>query len=229
MTCAFSSLCHPSNRTTYSRKCSPTSHNLVPADQNTTVAWAGRLPTLLGDVLVLALTWAKTAAQVRATRRLRLRSPLYALFLRDGTLYFVALAALNASQLVLDRVLCLSQVIFTCVLCPSFPIFGPGSDADKYMSRLTAVLVSRFLLNLRRADDQHAPAAAISSLRFAGGIESLVRPLAGGGEEGEERYECVDDAMHGDVRASGSIEEIGLKIEEVRPLFVALWAVRGLS
>ena len=39
---------------------------------------------MIGDVLVLLVTWSKTAESYREARRLRIRAPLATLLLRDG-------------------------------------------------------------------------------------------------------------------------------------------------
>ncbi|KAH9841103.1 uncharacterized protein C8Q71DRAFT_743429 [Rhodofomes roseus] len=58
----------------------------------------GALGSILSDALVLVITWWKLWGFKRAADRARVSTPLVAVILRDGSLYFVALAALNIVQ-----------------------------------------------------------------------------------------------------------------------------------
>ena len=47
------------------------------------------IPTIIGDALVVGLTWLKTYDQLKIGRKLHMNTSLSMLFLRDGTLYFM--------------------------------------------------------------------------------------------------------------------------------------------
>ncbi len=52
--------------------------------QASLVSLTTRIAVIVGDVLVLAVTWMKTAHVYREARRLNLKSPLVTMILRDG-------------------------------------------------------------------------------------------------------------------------------------------------
>ncbi|KAI0769493.1 hypothetical protein BC629DRAFT_783963 [Irpex lacteus] len=47
------------------------------------------IPDILGDVLVLVVTWSSTARVYRTAQRSGVKAPLATLLLRDGTLWFL--------------------------------------------------------------------------------------------------------------------------------------------
>ncbi|EKM48828.1 uncharacterized protein PHACADRAFT_266071 [Phanerochaete carnosa HHB-10118-sp] len=57
---------------------------------------------VLADTIVLVLTWIKTFGNWKTTRRLNIKVSLTTCLLRDGTLYFIALLAMNITQLLTD-------------------------------------------------------------------------------------------------------------------------------
>ncbi|KAI0738123.1 hypothetical protein BC629DRAFT_1300472, partial [Irpex lacteus] len=63
--------------------------NLVPFATNMvslTVSLVTRLSVIVGDVLVLAVTWRKTYLAYREARRLRIRAPVTTMLFRDGAI-----------------------------------------------------------------------------------------------------------------------------------------------
>lgn len=54
--------------------------------QDATVSLATRISVIIGDVLVLAVTWTKTAQAYREARRLNIRAPLATMLFRDGAM-----------------------------------------------------------------------------------------------------------------------------------------------
>ena len=48
------------------------------------VSMATRIAVIIGDVLVLLVTWSKTAQLYRESRRLGIKAPLATLLFRDG-------------------------------------------------------------------------------------------------------------------------------------------------
>ncbi|TCD60743.1 hypothetical protein EIP91_009611 [Steccherinum ochraceum] len=90
---------------------------------------------IASDTLVIVLTWVKTFGLRRVAARLHLRGSLSSILLRDGTVYFAIILALNAVQLATEE----SNVIWNPV-----PIF---------IDVFTTILISRFILNLRQVFD----------------------------------------------------------------------------
>ncbi|EKM56360.1 uncharacterized protein PHACADRAFT_207614 [Phanerochaete carnosa HHB-10118-sp] len=88
---------------------------------------------IAADVLVLVLTWTKSFKQFQDMRRLKLGTSISAVLLRDGTVYFITLLATNTLQL-----LTYSSASFH------------GSFAEVFIQLMPAILVQRFMLNLRQ-------------------------------------------------------------------------------
>lgn len=95
------------------------------------------------DAMGLSLTWVKTLSQFRNTRQLCMKTSVNDLFLRDGTMYFLILLVLHVSQLVVAGSYCLTHLEYV----------------------LSSVLVSRFLLNLRRTTVK--PTSQLTSRRLS--------------------------------------------------------------
>ncbi|KAL4253657.1 hypothetical protein ABKN59_003739 [Abortiporus biennis] len=112
----------------------------------------GRSCTLAYDVLVLVFTLIKTLRIRQMTLRLNTRPRLVTLLLRDGSIYFSLLLLMNVTQLGL------STKIQANVASPYF------------VPPITSILMSRFLLNLRRVhlspSDPDLPNSISSSGQF---------------------------------------------------------------
>ncbi|KAI0669609.1 hypothetical protein C8Q78DRAFT_977205, partial [Trametes maxima] len=94
------------------------------------VVIAGRICLIVGDLLVLIITWHSTYAIRRAAHDGQLRMSLTKAILKDGTLYFACLLILNVANIIVNAV--------------------PNSSAvSAFQDPITSILVSRFLLNLR--------------------------------------------------------------------------------
>lgn len=93
-----------------------------------------RVSVIIADVLVLVLTWVKTYEQVVSARRLGQTMSVSICLLRDGTIYFVILLALNLFALLTVTTLTSKSVFDTPVVT------------------IPPILVSRFILNLRQVD-----------------------------------------------------------------------------
>lgn len=104
------------------------------------------------DVIVLALTWAKTFQHWRQSRLVSQTMSVSSLFIRDGTLYFAMLLAMNVAQ----------------VLTYSRANDYYGNSANTFLQNIPPILVQRFMLNLRafsgpgRADSGESDAAHFS-------------------------------------------------------------------
>ncbi|OJT11720.1 hypothetical protein TRAPUB_11782 [Trametes pubescens] len=135
------------------------------------VVLGSRISLIVGDALVLAVTWWKTYRLKRAADAARVKTFIVELLLRDGTIYFGTMLVLNVLHIIINFV---EQVSFM------------GDIADV----LTSILVSRFLMNLRALDAQETGQAsasgapgtwhAVPGADSAGGGGSLVfEPLRG--------------------------------------------------
>ncbi|THH21315.1 hypothetical protein EUX98_g8410 [Antrodiella citrinella] len=117
---------------------------------------------IVTDVLVLVITWMKTA-HLRSTIMVvsdRPRMSILRVLILDGTLYFIALFTLNTVTLLLD------------VLVSD----GLGSGFIIVNDAISATLISRFILNLRSVyvpDD--SVGGPLSSVYFTDG--DFVTPL----------------------------------------------------
>ncbi|GJE99206.1 hypothetical protein PsYK624_154550 [Phanerochaete sordida] len=99
------------------------------------------------DVMVLVLTWIKTFQHWRQSRQVNHTTSVATLLLRDGTLYFLALLAMNVAQIIT-----FSESNETW-----------GNFVDIFLQNTPPILVQRFMLNLRefnkseRAEDNSDP------------------------------------------------------------------------
>ncbi|KAJ3554450.1 hypothetical protein NM688_g3103 [Phlebia brevispora] len=98
---------------------------------------SSRVSVILADTIVLVVTWLKTLRPGLAALRTDGAMRLVTLVLRDGTIYFIAMLAMNVAMIVLTEV-------------PTTKLNDPIS---LFITSLTPILISRFLLNLRRADE----------------------------------------------------------------------------
>ncbi|EIW61279.1 uncharacterized protein TRAVEDRAFT_44095 [Trametes versicolor FP-101664 SS1] len=94
---------------------------------------ATRASVIVNNVLVIALTWWKTYGIRKLVAQANMKVSLSTLLLRDGTIYFLLLFIMSIFHIVFSL-----TERFTYTLTLEEP--------------LTAILVSRFLLNLREAD-----------------------------------------------------------------------------
>ncbi|KAI0681954.1 hypothetical protein C8T65DRAFT_690176 [Cerioporus squamosus] len=94
---------------------------------------AGQTCSIVGDGLVILVTWFKLSRGTKGTHGLA-----YVL-LRDGTVYFICFLIIRTLHLVLT------------LLSLATP-FQPTSYVQYFMEPLTGIFVSRFLINLQRAN-----------------------------------------------------------------------------
>ncbi|TCD68167.1 hypothetical protein EIP91_011445 [Steccherinum ochraceum] len=116
------------------------------------VTVTNRACTTSYDFLVVLFTFMKTLGSKKAARRLKDRTPLVILLLRDGTLHFLLMLILNLAQ----------------IIVASLP--RANNALSYFMSPLTSILISRFLLNLRRindADEREATSVFLNTSIFS--------------------------------------------------------------
>ncbi|KAH8103472.1 hypothetical protein BXZ70DRAFT_1005886 [Cristinia sonorae] len=171
--------------------------------------------TILGDVLVLAVTWNKSYGVYRESLRLRnFRPKIAIMLLRDGTLYFVALAALNLVVLLL--------VIFGLLLDKN-----GGTPFIVVSDAVATALIARFVLNLRtiasgEANASEGDVGRASTLHFATAtiLGNLAAPLH---TSFVARMDMVDDSS-----ASGSDSDRGFEMAK-DPFAIGLEEDHGMD
>ncbi|RDX49773.1 hypothetical protein OH76DRAFT_511381 [Lentinus brumalis] len=126
-------------------------HTYRPEALRTVIAVMTRTCVLLGDVLVLFITWHSTYRMWRDGRTARFRASLSTLLLRDGTIYFIVILILSALQLLFLFVNDVRNIETT------------------FADTLMPLLISRLILNLREFDS----AGKSTSLASAGGEKTV--------------------------------------------------------
>ncbi|TFY59188.1 hypothetical protein EVJ58_g5936 [Rhodofomes roseus] len=107
----------------------------------------GVVSTVLSDALAMGITWWRTWGIKKAADDARISTPLTTVLLRDGSLYFAALAALSIAQTFMQ-------------------IYDGDIDYLSYFLTpyaLPAICISRFLLNLRSSSGLSQLASATAS------------------------------------------------------------------
>ena len=96
-----------------------------------------RIPLIVADFAVLALTWMKTYAQIQSARRLRTSAPIVACLARDGTVYFVYVFGL-VSNAFTQGFICSALLVMNIVqmlLGSSLVVSGPEARYPALCSR----------------------------------------------------------------------------------------------
>ncbi|KAH8105324.1 hypothetical protein BXZ70DRAFT_1004834 [Cristinia sonorae] len=114
-----------------------------------------RVCMVAADALVLLMTWFSTRDIRKAAARAHYRAGLSMLLLRDGTLYFATLLIFNALHIILSITISFQELA-------------------EFVDVLGAILISRFLLNLRQVCvlnshpvSRHGLNSALTSSRFS--------------------------------------------------------------
>ncbi|KAL1940881.1 hypothetical protein VTO73DRAFT_7922 [Trametes versicolor] len=169
-----------------------------------------RVPLIVADILVIAVTWFTMRRRVLRDEP-GFRSPLTlsTILLRDGTIYFIILLILNVLHLTLTMI---SLVI----------PFDPSSQVTTVTEPVTAVLVSRFLIDLQtasrktlRLDSQDSmyidsTAFGVGTLSFARVVGSLGSSLESASLSSPSRDEAGED--DGDGPSSTEIDSQEVQI-----------------
>ncbi|OSD03799.1 hypothetical protein PYCCODRAFT_1434197 [Trametes coccinea BRFM310] len=162
-----------------------------------------RIPLILSDLIVVAVTWVKLLRDHQFSRKVTTRPTLHRIMLENGTLYFLVLLGLN-----------ILQVVFTKL---SLTIVVP-STASGYLSYiivlldpLTSILVSHFILNLRAANDPSSASIHSSfvdgELQFAqqqelvNSMDGPVHTLSNNHSQSVDQIEMEDMGVEEDMGA----------------------------
>ncbi|KAI0774565.1 hypothetical protein C8Q74DRAFT_845384 [Fomes fomentarius] len=139
--CTVSSLSHQSDAT---------------ATKAYLVTIISRLCLVAADLMVMGITWKATYRTSRDI--IGRRSSLSSILLRDGAIYFITLAIMNILHLSFS----LSSILGTLASSNSLIVI--------FTEAFTAILISRFLMDLQAASDaamhQHSGVSSLSSLNF---------------------------------------------------------------
>ncbi|EKM57597.1 uncharacterized protein PHACADRAFT_206490 [Phanerochaete carnosa HHB-10118-sp] len=100
------------------------------------VLYITRVSLILADTMVLILTWIKTFGHWRHARSVGVKVSMTTCLLRDGTIYFIILLAMNLAQLL------------------TFDSSGDLAPMGTFATTLPPVLVNRFMINLRTVDSE---------------------------------------------------------------------------
>ncbi|KAI0657982.1 hypothetical protein C8Q70DRAFT_999267, partial [Cubamyces menziesii] len=111
----------------------------ITAQLSKTLTIVSRASLMAADTLVIVVTWASTYRIGKASRDARLGFSFGTLLLRDGTVYFVVLVAMNVVHMTLN------------VIKPN-DFVQQASYVTVLENPITSILVSRFILNLRAVD-----------------------------------------------------------------------------
>ncbi|PCH34615.1 hypothetical protein WOLCODRAFT_139467 [Wolfiporia cocos MD-104 SS10] len=125
--------------------------------------FATRICAVLGDAVVLIITWRHTYRIRREANEANMKTSFLTLLLMDGTLYFSCLLSLSALQLA--TALVLEKEINSTFL----------TYTSTFISPISSVLISRFMLNLRqvsRGDNGQVNSPTLSSVPALWGVES---------------------------------------------------------
>lgn len=147
---------------------------------------ATRLCVISADALVIFLIWIKTYRLSKQTRSLGMSMGVSAMLMRDGTIYFITLLVVNVCHL----------IIYETKGLPYISIFIPT---------VTAVLISRFLLNLRQVNEDSAGGASVNFSQFSAPAFRIPESIIGNlGEELE----------HGPLESEADVYEGDMEVED---------------
>ncbi|KAI0697849.1 hypothetical protein C8T65DRAFT_18165 [Cerioporus squamosus] len=167
------------------------------------VIFVARVPLIIADLILVCITWMKLSnrgslRKLRQSKRLSLSDILF----RDGTMYFVALCSLNVLHLV-----------FTVTAVAGN---GNWSLVSVFTGPITAILISRFLLDLQEAnqavvrvdpdDPLHSSRDPYDTPTFISSLGAFINPDVPAGSD--------DDLDSHDVSRSDGMEEGGLPVSE---------------
>ncbi|KAI0089249.1 hypothetical protein BDY19DRAFT_993466 [Irpex rosettiformis] len=137
---------------------------------------SSRISVIVGDILVLLVTWSKSIKLYREARQSKIEAPLATLLFRDGTFYFIILLVLNVLQ-VMERNI------------P--PLFVVGIS-EPFFQTLPQITICRFILNLRQTqstgNESFVSRRQSLTLRFVGNVGESLQFGASDGEEEEDDF-----------------------------------------
>ncbi|KAJ8455470.1 hypothetical protein ONZ51_g12448 [Trametes cubensis] len=156
-----------------------------------------RLPVIIADIVVIYVTWKTQYKAYGLSKDLRTPMRLTTVLLRDGSIYFVLLTGLNILALIFEylqigKIFSLDATFLRLTTAPS----------DE-LPRLTSILVSKFLNDLREAADKMSgpeTLSSVSNLEFRI-VGSIGASLPGPSDDGtpDDAGESCHNAVEGSV------------------------------
>ncbi|KAI0334188.1 hypothetical protein GY45DRAFT_1318637 [Cubamyces sp. BRFM 1775] len=142
----------------------------VPPNVQQCFAIMARLPLVLADFTVIVVTWATQYRQHKMSLSILSGGGLATVLLQNGTIYFIIMSILNILQMMFEVLRIFSR--------------NPGeviSNLSIFTEPITAILVSSFLNDLRKAADSNAHQESLSSMgtmeiRVIGSIGASLMP-----------------------------------------------------
>ncbi|EKM56876.1 uncharacterized protein PHACADRAFT_27649 [Phanerochaete carnosa HHB-10118-sp] len=159
------------------------------ANQASTVAFYG---------LALFLTMVKALQLSRRATQRKVEAGLIHFLLRDGTLYFMMFVCINLTQLLITAEIAEINVDYL----------------GFYVAPMTSILISRFLLNLRKAARQreatHHTSVYLTSYLWSAGVASDKTDMGGpiGNRPRYTRGDSSDHELDGDIELFGREEAL---------------------
>ncbi|KAI0769558.1 hypothetical protein BC629DRAFT_1442237 [Irpex lacteus] len=168
------------------RACTYTASGSVAWVDFCAVSLISRISVIIGDILVLVVTWTKTAESYREVRRLKMKAPIAAMLIRDVRSVLLVINVLE-------------------VFGANVPILFSSNIIEPFFQILPPIIVCRFFLNLRQvkpAGNSWVSGNQSHSLRFVGNMgESLQF-----GEDEERDDGLEEDGGHNAVGHKDSSE-----------------------
>ncbi|KAJ3553969.1 hypothetical protein NM688_g3346 [Phlebia brevispora] len=151
---------------------------------------AAVLCTIAADGIAIATTWYKTYRRVREASSLGVNVSFSATLLQYGTLYFIVLFIVN-----------LADGLFVLV-----PTLQSTNVFSAFVAVLPNIILSRFLINLRQADQPDANGAALShfsapNFRMPSIIGNLGETLSDGDEDFTDDEKAATETCEEDYGA----------------------------
>ncbi|KAI0688120.1 hypothetical protein C8T65DRAFT_675149, partial [Cerioporus squamosus] len=169
-----------------------------------------RVPLIISDMLLIYITWTKISSReaLRDVRQLK-RPSLSNILFCNGTIYFVVLFVLNVVHLVLS----------TTALAGYLP--SHGSLVTTFTAPITAILISRFLLELQEANQMVVfgldPDDPLHSSRDPYDTPSFISSLGAFINPDLTLSSDVESEMHARSEEAGK-EEIELYASQTAPM-----------
>ncbi|OCH92064.1 hypothetical protein OBBRIDRAFT_833767 [Obba rivulosa] len=147
---------------------------------------------IAADVIVLLVTWSKTWSVKRSADRAGISTPLVTMLLKDGTVYFILLLALNIFQIVgwVTGIFLYAETYFT--------------------TPLSSIIITHFLLNLRQVGHSQVAHDTLSLSR-----PSFVRSLAPSTGSGSGRFASFVDGIGAELEYDADPDDVGRDWGEV--------------
>ncbi|KAI0758136.1 hypothetical protein C8Q74DRAFT_301942 [Fomes fomentarius] len=142
----------------------------------TSLIIVSRTCLIISDILVMIITWTATYRNSKDMAALHQGTSVSKILLRDGAIYVIVLVIMNALHLGFS--------LFS--ILKNADANGISSDISIFTEALTAVLISRFLIDLqeahRKMSHRHSHLSAVSSISLSRVIGAFGTSLPAAGD-----------------------------------------------